>query len=66
MKLRELKNRENFFRQREKNLLYETNKYVYNFQQYKTIRTFASNILRKITLNDADKNQIELLNKEDH
>lgn len=64
IKLRELKNRENF--QTEKNLIHETNKYVYNFQQYKTIRTFASNILRKITFNDADKYQIELLNKEDH
>ena len=64
MKLKELKNRENF--QTEKISIYETHKYVYNFQQYNTIRAFASNVLRKINLNDADKDQIELLYKEDH
>lgn len=63
MKLKELKNRENF--QTEKISIYKTHKYVYNFQQYNTIRAFASNILI-INLNDADKDQIELLNKEDH
>ena len=35
---------------------YETDKYVYNFQQFETIRSFEKVIFRcKITLNDAKK-----------
>ena len=38
-------------------LIYETNKYVYSFQQFETIRSFAKkNFSDKITLNNADKN----------
>ena len=34
-------------------------KYVYNFQQFETVRYFAKNIFAgKFTLNDADKDQI--------
>ena len=47
-----------------KNLIYikEYNKYVYNFQQITTIRFFAKNIYwRKISLDDANKNQSVLL-----
>ena len=37
-------------------LFYETDKYVYNFQQFETIRSFEKVIFRcKITLNDAKK-----------
>ena len=43
-------------------LNYNTKNYIYNFQQFKTIRPFAKNIFaRKITLNDADKDQNDLL-----
>ena len=45
-------------------LFYETDKYVYNFQQYQTIRSFGKIIFRcKITLNDAKKDHTYLLDK---
>ena len=44
-------------------LFYETNKFVYNFQQHETIRSFAKNIfVGKSTLDNADKDQSDLLN----
>ena len=43
---------------------YETDKYVYNFQQFETIRSFGKVIFRcKITLNDAKKDHTDLLDK---
>ena len=43
-------------------LLFETNKNIYNFQQIETRRSFAKNISgAKITLNNADKDQNSLL-----
>ena len=45
-------------------LMYEINKYVHKFQQYETITSLAKNILgSKITLDDADKDQSDLLNE---
>ena len=45
-------------------LFYETDKYVYNFQQFETIRSFGKIIFRcKINLNDAKKDHTDLLNK---
>ena len=45
-------------------LVYETDRYKYNFQQFETIRSFAKNIyVGKITLDDADKTQSDLLNE---
>ena len=44
-------------------LLYQRDKYVYNFQQFETIRSFAKTIFAgKITLDNADKDQSDLLN----
>ena len=44
-------------------LVYKKDKDVYNFQQYEAIRSFAKNIFnRKITLDNADKEQTDLLN----
>ena len=49
-----------------KDFLYEIYKYVYNFQQYeaiRSIRSLAKNIFGvKTTLDNADKNQGDLLN----
>ena len=46
-----------------KDSVYETNKYVYNFQQYEIIRSIAENIFTgKITLDNVDKDQSVLLN----
>ena len=44
--------------------IYKTNNYVYNLQQYETIRSFARNIFAgKITLGNTDyKGQSDLLN----
>ena len=43
-------------------LSYETNKDVYNFKQFKTIRPFAKNIFaRQVTLNKGDKDHSNLL-----
>ena len=45
-----------------KSLVYETEKYVYNFQQYETTSSFAKeNLAGKITLDNADKDQSDLL-----
>ena len=45
------------------NLIYKSNKYVYNFQQFETIKSFAKNILAcKIALDD-DKYQSNLLHE---
>ena len=42
--------------------IYETRKYIYNFQQFEAIRLFAKNMFAdKITLNNADKHQSDLL-----
>ena len=39
----------------------ETNKYVYNFQQFQMIRSFGDSILNgKVTISEADKNQSNL------
>lgn len=44
------------------NLTHQTNKYVYNFQQFETIKSLTKNIsLGNITLNDSDKNKKYLL-----
>ena len=44
-------------------LVYQRDKYVYNFQQFETIRSFAKTIFAsKITLDNADKDQSDLLN----
>ena len=45
-------------------LVYETDIYKYNFQRFETIWSFAKNIyVSKITLDDADKTQSDLLNE---
>ena len=42
----------------------ETNKYVYNFQQFQMIRSFGDSILNgKVTISEADKNQSNLFEK---
>ena len=44
------------------NLTHQTNKYVYNFQQFETIKSLTKNIsLGNITLNDSDRNKKDLL-----
>ena len=46
-----------------KDLIYETNKYVFNFQQFRTIKSFGESIFScKITLDETDKKQGNLLN----
>ena len=43
-------------------LVFEANKYIYNFQKFEKIRSFTKNIFDgTITLNNADKEQIHLL-----
>ena len=43
-------------------LIYDTNKYMYNFDQFKMIRSFVDSIFKgKITLGEADKKQRILL-----
>ena len=43
-------------------LIYKTKKYLYNFQHFETIRSFANKIFAgKITLDDLNKDQIDLL-----
>ena len=60
MKLRELRNRKNGVIRED--LIFETNKYMYNFQQFVTIRSFARNIYgRKVKENNADEDQNNLL-----
>ena len=44
------------------NLIFETNKYMYNFQQFVTIISFARNIYgHKVKENNADEDQSNLL-----
>ena len=39
-----------------KDLVYEADNYIYSFQQFETIKSFAKNIFDgKTTLNDAEK-----------
>ena len=41
------------------NSIYKTDKYIYNFHHFKTIRTFGRNIQNhKITIDEADKDKI--------
>ena len=43
------------------NLKYETNKYIYEFQQFQMIKHFRDCIFTgKITINEADKKQCDL------
>ena len=43
-------------------LNYETNKYIYDFQQFETIRSFGDSIFRgKITISEAENDQSNLL-----
>ena len=57
-KLLEKKNWENIKRN---NLKYETNKCIYGFQQFKTIRSFTENIISgKITIRKANEDQSNL------
>ena len=57
----EIKNESNKVKKSEENihrndLIYETNKYVYNFQQFKTIRFFDESIhIGKITISKTDE-----------
>ena len=45
-------------------LIYKSNKYLYNFRNFQTIRTFGIDIYDgEITLEDADKDQSDLLNE---
>ena len=45
-------------------LVYKINKYMHNFQQYKTVRSFEKKIFftGKVTLDNSDKGQRDLLN----
>ena len=43
-------------------LIYESRKYVHNFQHFETVRSFSRNIFTdKNALNDADKDKSDLL-----
>ena len=45
-----------------KDLIYETIRYAFNFQQLETVRTFGDSIFHgKITLGETDKKQRKLL-----
>ena len=45
-----------------KDLKYETKKYIYDFQQYETIRSFGDNIYdNKINIDEAEIDQSNLL-----
>ena len=47
-----------------KYLRYETNNYIYDFQQYGTIRSFGENIYNdKINMDEAEMDQTNLLKK---
>ena len=47
---------------RQKDLVYKTNKYKYDFQQYKAIRPFGDSIYNgKTSLDEADIDQSSLL-----
>ena len=50
-------------RVKKEDLVYETDKYVYNFQHYETIRSFAKYIFdHKIALENTNKDQNDLFN----
>ena len=60
MELRELKEQKKM--KNREDLIFETNKHIYNFQQFEAIRPFAKNILGgKTALNNADEYQSNLL-----
>ena len=43
-------------------LKYETNRHIYDFQKYDTIRSFGYNIyIAKISINEAEMDQTDLL-----
>ena len=45
-----------------RDLIYKTNKYKYDFQQYETIRSFSDSIFAgKINIDEAEMNQSNLL-----
>ena len=47
-----------------KKLIYKSNKNTYDFRNFQTIRTFDEDICDdKITLEEADKDQSDLINK---
>ena len=46
-----------------KDIIFETNKHIYNFQRCETIRYFAKNIFVGKTLDNADEDQSNLLNE---
>ena len=46
------------WKKKKRNLKYEANKFVYDFQKFQTIRSFGDSICNvKITTNKADKKQ---------
>ena len=52
------------WRKKSKRVDYKTNKHVYNFQQYESIRYFAKTVFAgNITLDDADNDQSDLWNE---
>ena len=56
----EIKKREEKIKR--KNLIYKTNKYEYDFQQYETIKSFDENIYTgKINIDEAEMDQSNLL-----
>ena len=56
----EIKKREEKIKR--KNLIYKTNKYEYDFQQYETIKSFDENIYTgKINIDEAEMDQNNLL-----
>ena len=58
----EIKNWENKIKRED--LIYKTNKYKYDFQQYKTLRSLGEYIYSgKVNINDAEKDQCNLLKK---
>ena len=60
MKQKKIKKRK---RELKEKIVYETDKYAYNFKQIETIRSFSKNIFsRKSFLDGADKDQNSLLN----
>ena len=45
-------------------LVYDADKYIYDFRKFKTIKTFGKDIYEgKITLKEADENQSDLTNE---
>ena len=63
LKLKEInyKKKKNWENIKRNNLKYETNKCIYGFQQFKTIRSFTENIISgKITIRKANEDQSNL------